>query len=110
MPSHFFTILLVLIFLAPAAGPVAVLPQAKTSHNCHKEPVEMPVACAVHCLSNALHESEVNFNLTPSAEFFAPTAINDHRPPETPWVSSFDFNEAAVFRDSRIILATVKRE
>ncbi|MFA6131531.1 MAG: hypothetical protein WC702_00480 [Patescibacteria group bacterium] len=104
------TFFLTLTFLVAAASPTVVLAQTKVSHGCHKEPVEMPVACAVHCLDNAINEDEVVFDLTSGFEFIAPVIVKEITELQFFSVLPPTFEEAEVFRDPRVILSIIKRE
>jgi len=105
-------ILLGFFIVAAAFGPRLTLASSMLPKHssCHEAPVEMPAACAVHCLTNAINENEVDFNLVFSPELFVPAVVEDFVVPEIFVSLQSYFEKATVFRDAKNILTTIKRE
>jgi len=111
MSHKLATILLGFFVLAAAFGPRLVLANNEPIHgSCHETPKEMPTACAVHCLSVAINENEVDSVLDSVIDFSAPVMNkNDLVFFDVKNKTDF-FLELTVFREIYPILTTIKRE
>jgi len=111
MSRKLATILIGFFLVAVAFGPRLVLANFEPVHSdCHKTPQEMSTTCAVHCLTTAISENEIDLNLTPSFEWFVPATVSEVLMPNLNfWPPTF-FERAKVFKDPRVILTTIKRE
>lgn len=111
MSRKLATILLGFFIVTAVFGPRLVLANSEPIHSsCHETSKEMPTICAIHCLTTAINENEVNFNLTPITEFFVPIVFEDFLISEVSPSTQLFFEKATVFRDAKTILTTIKRE
>ncbi|MFH1089217.1 MAG: hypothetical protein V1716_02220 [Candidatus Uhrbacteria bacterium] len=111
MSRKLVTILLGFFILAAAFGPRLALANSEPVHgSCHETPKEMPTACAIHCLTTAINDNELDEISTPIFSLFVPVIFETNFSPITEKVFIPFFVEAKVFRDNYPHLTVVKKE
>jgi len=104
-------ILLGFFVLAAVFGPRLALANSEPVHgSCHETPKEMPTSCAVHCLTTAINDNELNEISAPILNLFVPAIFETNFSSITEKVFIPFFVESKVFRDNYPHLTVVKKE